>query len=317
MDKKFITCLDYIIDLEQTSIIQDRTMQSLQDEIKKLGKSNHYEKPEKPNVDMPVVQYYKTDFDWWPDWFPFLGGAGVIIGGILGFINTWNDCGDFLTRILSAPFGAIIGAIQGGVAGFIAWVLLGLIAGLIGDAIDARKEKNAQAEAQRLYEKAMKTAESQYQNALIQYDKDLENDAKRVSGELKRQEILNSIYQQLSQKHNETLNVLAQFYDKADIYITYRNIIAMCHIAEYLKSGICTELTGPNGAFMVFKYEMYEKKKIEQLDTIIRQLDQLHSDNQILNRSLHKIDSRVSELTDAVNDVNCCKWKLRGKTNKR
>ena len=48
---------------------------------------------------------------------------------------------------------------------------------------------------------------------------------------------------------------------------------------------------------------MYEKKKIEQLDTIISKLDQLHFDNQILNSSIQQINDRVSELTDVVGEV--------------
>lgn len=58
------------------------------------------------------------------------------------------------------------------------------------------------------------------------------------------------------------------------IYITYWNIIAMCHISEYLKSGICTELTGP-----------------------------IHFDNQILNSSIQQINFRVSDLIGVVDEV--------------
>lgn len=52
MDKMFITCLDNIIELEKVSIIQDRTMKSLQSKISMMGKSRKIDEPE-----MPAVQY--------------------------------------------------------------------------------------------------------------------------------------------------------------------------------------------------------------------------------------------------------------------
>jgi len=303
MDKKFITCLDHIIDLEKTSIIQDKTLQSLQHEISNMGKSRTYQKPVKQNVYMPSVQYQIQSERFEFDFVSNGGNICAVICGIIGLFVGFATTDGFLFKILGAILTAGVGLLIGYVAGWVLGALIGIFSSSAASAKNEQARINAEKEAQRLYEEAQKKAEIQYKNEMAKYSNNLANDAQRVSAELKQKEILKQIHQQLYQKHKETQKLLTMFYDKADIYITYRNIIAMCHIAEYLKSGICTELTGPNGAFMVFKYEMYEKKKIEQLDTIISQLDQLHFDNQILNSSLRQINGRVSELIGVVGDV--------------
>lgn len=180
----------------------------------------------------------------------------------------------------------------GGAGGFVLGAVFSAIKMIYASAANKKSQKNAEKEANRLYGEDV-----------LRYNNDLAADAKRVSDELRQKAVLEDTCRQLKEKHEGTLQTLTKFYDAADIYVTYRNIIAMCHIAEYLKSGICTELTGPHGAFMVFKYEMYEKKKIEQLDKIITQLDQLHFDNQMLNASLKQINRSVSDLMDVVDEV--------------
>lgn len=303
MNKNFITCLDHIIDLEKTSIIQDKTLNSLQHEISQLGKSKQYTKPVRQEVYMPSVQYQTKSDRFEFDFVSTGGGICAAIFGFIGLIVGFATTDGFILRALGAVLTGGVGFLIGFVVGWVLGAIIGVVNSLAASDKNEQARKNAEKEAQRLYEEAQKNAEIQYQNEMAKYSNNLADDAQRVSAELKQKEILKEIYQQLYQKHKDTQKLLAKFYDKADIYVTYRNIIAMCHIAEYLKSGICTELTGLNGAFMVFKYEMYEKKKIEQLDTIISQLDQLHFDNQILNSSLQQINGRVSELIDVVGDV--------------
>ena len=182
-----------------------------------------------------------------------------------------------------------------GAAGLILGAIFSVIKMIYASAANKKSQKNAEEEANRLYGEDV-----------LRYNNELAADAKRVSDELQQKAVLEDTCRQLKEKHEGTLRTLTKFYDAADIYIIYRNIIAMCLIAEYLKSGICTELTGPHGAFIVCKYEMYEKRKIEQLDKldkIISQLDQLHFDNQMLDASLKQINSHVSELVDVVDEV--------------
>ena len=303
MNKEFVTCLDHIIDLEKTSIIQDKTLQTLEHEISNMGKSKHYDKPIKQNVDMPSVHYQIDSGNFEARDVLVIGYICAIIGGIIGLFVGFESLINFIFKIFDAIGNAIKGILIGGVAGLVIGAIIGILNSLSTSAKNKRARLNAEKDAQRLYEEVRKKAEIQYKKEMEEYSYNLANDAQRVSDELKQKEILSQIHQQLYQKHEETKKLLVMFYDKANIYITYRNIIAMCHIAEYLKSGICTELTGSKGAFMVFKYEMYEKKKIEQLDTIISKLDQLHFDNQILKSSIQQINDRVSELTDVVGEV--------------
>jgi len=306
MDKNYITCLEKIIHLEECSMTQKETLKRLNYEISWLGESETYPEPIKQEVYMPEVRYYPeapinggghTSYGMYAE-----GGmvGGAVLFGLIGFSG--------------GIFGAIAGIVIGGIIGPILGIIFALISSWMeksdieatNNAINARNQRayeEAQRQAQEIYEFQCAESEREYQEALEDYHTKLMNDRKRVENELYEKEILIKLCEDLKKKHEETLAVLNKFYDAAEIYETYRNIVAVCHICEYLKSGICTELTGKDGAFMIYKYEMYEKMKIDRLDNIISQLDQLHFDNQMLSNSLEKISDNVVDLCHVALEV--------------
>lgn len=293
MDRKYIECLDHIISLEETSLTQKKTIEELENEISALGTPHNFAKPELQQAYKPYVPYTvhseSSDSHGYCELFAFIGGVvGAVIGFFMGNIPSVNN---FITLLLGA---FVVGPILGVVVGHI-------MAEWDSSSIHESNERarlNAEAESQRIYEDNCRAMQQQYQEELKEYENNLKEDEERVNEELYEKAILIELCNQLKDKHEETKALLNKFYDAADIYITYRNIIAICHITEYLKAGICTELTGHNGAFMVFKYEMYEKQKIERLDTIINQLEQVHFDNQLLNQSLDRIAQNVDCMLD-------------------
>lgn len=303
MDNKLITYFKHIIQLETTIMIQKDTLEKLQHEISLLGHRNSFQKPVKQQAVMPSVQYQvqNENYD-----TAYPGGYATIFGcisGLIGILYGLADGSNIIFGVLGAGLFGFIGLLIGLGIGAIIGAIVGAAKSAEASSNNELAQMHAEEEAQRLYEKAQKDVEIQYRKDLEKYKQDLANDAYRVSIELKQKDALSTIYQQLEIKHHETEQVLESFYHKGNIYSTYRNIIAICHITEYLESGICTELTGPNGAYMVYKHEMYEERKIKQLDTIITQLNQIHFDNQMLNASLQQIENSVSNLTGVVTEI--------------
>ncbi|MBQ8640736.1 MAG: hypothetical protein IJ480_00835 [Clostridia bacterium] len=297
MNKDYIECLERIINLEEISHTQQETLSGLREKISSLGKPNSFIKPQKRTV-VKTIPYYTT----YADTSHLIDGEAYTSGGMLICAIIFG-----LFGLAGGIFSAIIAAVVGGIIG----IPVGMIASAISrsNSQNDTKQKNedakkqAEYEAQITYENNLKDAENQYITELEEYEKNLLDDKIRVQNEIAQREYLKILLSELEKKHDETISVLKKFYNAANIYDTYRNIIAMCHIVEYLKSGICSELSGRDGAYMVFKYEMYEKKKIEQLETIINQLTQIHFDNQLLNSSLERIAANTACMLEVSMDI--------------
>lgn len=297
MTNNYIECLERIINLEEISQTQQKTLSELREKISSLGKHNSFIKPQRRTVEK-IIPYYTaySDTSHLIDEEPYITG-GMVICAIL--FCCYALAGDTLNPIISAIVGGGIG------------IPIGIIACVIAKkkSQNDTQQKNEQAkkqaeyEAQIIYEQNLEDAKLQYIAELDEYVENLSDDKIRVQNEIILRKHLESLLSELEKKHEETTAVLNKFYNTANVYDTYRNIIAMCHIVEYLKSGICSELSGRDGAYMIFKYEMYEKKKIEQLETIIEQLTQIHFDNQLLNSTLERIAANTACMLEVSMDI--------------
>lgn len=108
----------------------------------------------------------------------------------------------------------------------------------------------------------------------------------------------------------EAQNALQQLYDKNVIYPKYRNMVAVCTIYEYLESGRCSTLDGPNGAYNLYESELRQNLIISKLDEVIdnmaiiqnnqfqlyKKLDSIETSIRNLDKSLEKIASGVSRI---------------------
>ncbi len=74
----------------------------------------------------------------------------------------------------------------------------------------------------------------------------------------------------------EVKRMLDNLYSKDIIFPKYRNFTAVAQVLEYLISGRCTELEGPNGAYNLYESELRQNIIIDKLDTIIGQLESLN-----------------------------------------
>lgn len=159
-----------------------------------------------------------------------------------------------------------------------------------------KEYKEAQAEYPKLleiYEKEVNRVEKQHQAAMIAY-KNAVNNYKMESTSVKR-------------KHIEALEsleaALKNLYDENVIFPKYRNLVAISAINEYLVSGRCYELEGPNGAYNLYEMELRQNIVIEQLNTIISNLEQIRNNQFSLYRELVRANDTVEQIVYELRDL--------------
>lgn len=116
----------------------------------------------------------------------------------------------------------------------------------------------------------------------------------------------NNRYTLVMQQHREALASLElamkAFYAQDVVFPKYRNLVAMTTINEYLMSGRCTELEGPNGAYNLYEMELRQNIVIAQLSNILKNLEQIKSNQYTLYQELHESNRLIREI---LNEARC------------
>ena len=97
--------------------------------------------------------------------------------------------------------------------------------------------------------------------------------------------------------------LLEQYYSVDVIFPKYRNLPALTSIYEYLASGRCDELTGPNGAYNLYELELRQNTVISQLNTIISNLEQIQQNQQMLYRELVQITQNTRKIVGELSAI--------------
>lgn len=268
--------LDYLGSLlyyEKNIYLQDRAISKLNNKRNRLGYAYKVHYPDKDEVD--VAEHLKIIF--------------ITLG-----------CGIFFLWAL-VIFVSIGGAISGKGENTVIYyiyliilliVLIVLIGRLVNEKINA--------------EKTYKAKKNQYY-IRVKEEED------RVKKELREKEILGVQIEKLKEIRKTTYDYLEKLYACDIIYKKYRhNIVAISAFYEYFESGRRTELTGPNGAYELYEYELRQNIIIAKLDTIINQLEYI-KDNQAslydaIREGNQKADNiyntslRIAENQDSINN---------------
>ena len=212
---------------------------------------------------------------------------GAIVGAVFGHMyadkeqyfnaELYNLPGIFF-GLLSYVIGIVLGAIAGGIVG----IFVGLIIGIIGKIIE---QKNVNALNNRV--------ESDYRDAL-------KAEEKRMEEETAKRNFLREVTSHLKNKLAQSQATTQQIYDIIGIDKTYRNLICMGYMDEYIRLGIATKLGGVDGLYFVIKQQLnFDQINanlsiiIEKLDTIIDKQTQIYHAIQSMS---FKCSQMVSEL---------------------
>lgn len=110
----------------------------------------------------------------------------------------------------------------------------------------------------------------------------------------------NQRYSDTMSKHNNALatleNALEQLYAENVVFPKYRNLVAITAINEYLISGRCDKLEGPDGAYNLYEMELRQNIIIAQLSSIIDNLEQIRNNQYSLYEELNKANYTINEI---------------------
>ena len=115
----------------------------------------------------------------------------------------------------------------------------------------------------------------------------------------KRRHIFNEI-QLAKDKLSDSRQLLEQMYAKNIIYTKYRNLPAISSFLDYFSSGICTDLSGPYGAYSRYENDARMNAIITRLDRISMQLEQIQYNQQRLFEAVKACNETVNRLYHAV-----------------
>lgn len=136
-------------------------------------------------------------------------------------------------------------------------------------------------------------ATEEYNVATRQYNSDFEQYMRDVSG--------------MTVKHNVALRSLEEaletHYAENIVFAKYRNLVAISTFEEYLMSGRCETLEGANGAYNLYEMELRQNVIINQLSSIISNLEQIRNNQYTLYQELTKANDTVSDVLREVRGV--------------
>lgn len=97
---------------------------------------------------------------------------------------------------------------------------------------------------------------------------------------------------------------LISLYEEGIIYSKYRNLVAVSTIYEYLASGRCDQLEGPNGAYNLYEMELRQNIVIGQLSTITEHLEQIKENQYTLYYEIQNANRNSESMLSSIgNDV--------------
>ena len=94
-----------------------------------------------------------------------------------------------------------------------------------------------------------------------------------------------------------------ELYSYNIIYGKYRSFVALTSLYEYLDSGRCSSLDGPQGAYNLFESESRTNEIILQLSTIAASLESIKANQFMLYKELKMANQNLSEINDSTHAV--------------
>ena len=144
--------------------------------------------------------------------------------------------------------------------------------------------------------------DEKYKLQMYKYSSDVQREEQRYQQAVQLVPYLDQLIVESERKLTDTRELLQKAYDKGLLYGKYRNFVAVCSICEYLESGRCSELSGPDGAYNLFEMEIRMNLVITQLNSIISKLDQIQANQAMLYDAISAGNQLTSQLIGQTNE---------------
>ena len=244
-------------------------------------------KPIPPEIEKPIEPIMPEQPQKMREKIDFRGVVCIVAFVIMG-----------ITLMLFGTIGVVIGVIS-----FVIAILFAVV-GIKEKFSNKTKNKvNAKvyAEQMEIYLRQRKI----YEENLSNFEQTKENENSRYQSEVS---IYNANSTKSRMQHSVTLSgledALKNLYNQNIIFPKYRNMVAITTINEYLMSGRCYELEGPNGAYNLYEMELRQDIIIGQLSSIVDSLEQIKNNQFSLYQELDKANETVSDVLSEIRDIN-------------
>lgn len=158
-------------------------------------------------------------------------------------------------------------------------------------------------EAEQNFKKAKEKAESEYASSLDSYNQQMAY-YNQTNEHMKK---LETIYTNVLQEHHKILEktraALAEHYSSNIIYPKYQYFIAVASICEYLSSGRCDSLEGPDGAYNIYESELRQNLIINQLASVLGDVNQIKTNQYLLYQELTDAGNTVKSLSSSISSA--------------
>lgn len=222
----------------------------------------------------------------------------------------------FFIFLVSVPFDSGMSQVPSKIASLSLFYWLGLIfCGFVVwfYFVMRKSEDNDQAEKIRQGQEKLRQAQEahlkdmeHYAEQCKQYEKDFEEECRIYNENYlpKHQDVIdrvNNLYEDLDEKITTSLEEL---YDMDVIFPKYRNLVAISSINEYLMSGRCYELEGPDGAYNLYETELRQNLIINKLSDIVDNLEKIRDNQYSLYEVLKDSNRTIKALSEEARKLN-------------
>lgn len=142
-----------------------------------------------------------------------------------------------------------------------------------------------------------------YRKKMEQYNAKVAADQRRIQQELKLKQEIGKQIASVKAERYRTQNALTALYSLSIIHKDYRNLVAVSSFYDYLDKGICTKLTGRDGAYAFYEEALRFNRIEAKLDIIIEKLDEIAANQQYLaslirdgNATLNRIEHQNNSM---------------------
>lgn len=174
-----------------------------------------------------------------------------------------------------------------------------------------RWEKRTYPERLRAYEEEQEVIDKEYQAELAEYERvnaAYERDLRQYRRQkesaaqaiIVNKQTVQKAIAEMKDKRSETEAVLKQYYDVDIVHPKYRTVSALTAICEYLDTGRCTALTGPNGAYNLYEAEYRQDLILSKLDTVISKLEKIEQNQVLMLKQLQNLRNSTDSMSNNV-----------------
>lgn len=190
-----------------------------------------------------------------------------------------------------------------------------LIKNLFEDISILRHDKRTYHTRVQEYEKKQKFLEAEYNAEMAKYEQETANRERSYKQAMQRYQQLrestaqaitvnkqtaNNAIAQMKKERSATEVLLKQYYDVGVVHPKYQTIPALTAICEYLDTGRCTALTGPNGAYNIYEAEQRQDLILSKLDTVIAKLEKIEQNQVLMLKQLQNIRNSSDSMSKDV-----------------